>query len=224
MIDIIKKGDFIELEFTARIKDGEVFDTNIESEAKKLNSDIKPKPLIVSVGHALLIKGLDKELEGKQIGKQYEQEFPPEEAFGKRNPQLIKMYPLSQFTAQNINPLRGMQLSLDNQIAHILSSSGGRVLVDFNNPLAGKIVVYKFKPKRKLTSQNEKINALQDFFFKKQFKFKTDKTKKTITFQIPEKQKQLVQFIELLAKPFDEILGMTIASEITKDNPDNKKK
>ena len=63
----IKKNNFIELEFTARIKGGDVFDTNIESEAKKLNSKMKPKPLIISVGHNMLIKGLDKELEGEHV-------------------------------------------------------------------------------------------------------------------------------------------------------------
>jgi len=31
----VKKGDFIELEFTAKIKDGDIFDTNI----KYLRSD-----------------------------------------------------------------------------------------------------------------------------------------------------------------------------------------
>ena len=34
-----KKNDFIEIEFTGKIKDGEVFDSNIPAELKKLNSN-----------------------------------------------------------------------------------------------------------------------------------------------------------------------------------------
>ncbi len=211
----IKKNDFVEIEFTARTKDGKVFDTNIKSEAEKAGLKIKNlKPFVLSVGHHMLIKGLDKELEGKEVGKKYSVELKPEEAFGKRNPEMIKMIPLKKFTEQKINPQRGMQLTIDGIIVKVLSVSGGRVLVDFNNPLAGKNVIYNFKINRKVEDINEKINALQDFFFKKRFKFDVDKNKKIITFKLPQKEKQFENFMKIVAKPFKEILNMEIKAEI----------
>jgi FKBP-type peptidyl-prolyl cis-trans isomerase 2 len=210
MADKINKNDFIELKFTGKIKDGEIFDTNIEEDAKKINMDLKKiKPLLISVGHNMVIKGLDKALEGKELGVSYSLEFNPEQAFGKRESSLIKMIPSKNFTEQKIYPQRGMQLSLDGMLIKIISVSGGRVLVDFNNPLAGRNIIYNFKAERKLADINEKINALQDSFFKKQFKFEIKGG--TINFKVPKK---LASLMELFKKPFEDILNLKISSEI----------
>ena len=140
----VKKNDFIEIEFTGNISNtDEIFDTNIEKDAKKAGMDLKNiKPFILSVGHKMLPNGFDKDLEGKEIEKSYALELKPEDAFGKRNPQMVRMIPTKHFHEQKINPERGMQLSLDGQLVKILSSDRGRTLVDFNNPLAGKNVTY----------------------------------------------------------------------------------
>ena len=37
----VKKGDFVEIEFTAKVKGGDIFDTNIKSEAEKAGLQIK---------------------------------------------------------------------------------------------------------------------------------------------------------------------------------------
>ena len=43
MLDKANKKDFVEIEFIGKtVEDGEVFDTNILAEAKKLNPDSKP--------------------------------------------------------------------------------------------------------------------------------------------------------------------------------------
>lgn len=217
-----KKNDFVELEFVARMKDsGEIFDTNIKSEVEKANLDIKNvKPFILSVGSGMIISGLDKELEGKKIGKNYISEFTPEQAFGKRDPKMVRMVPLGQFTQQKINPQRGMQFNLDGMLARVLSVSGGRVLVDFNNPLSGKTVVYDFKINKKIKEQKDKINALQDFFFRKKFDFSVSNkdNKKTINFKIPQVEKQFQQFIQAMQKPFKDILKMEVFAEVIEDS------
>jgi len=213
----IKKNDFIEIDFTARIKDGEIFDTTIKEDAKKANFEMNGefKPFIFSVGNSMIIPGLDKSLEGKEIGEKLTLEFSPEEAFGNRNPQLVKMIPLRVFTEQKIYPERGMQLTLDSMLVRIVSVTGGRVLADFNNPLAGKNVVYEVSIKRKISDLKEKINAVQDFFFKKIFEFSVDETKKIITFKIPKEQFQMEALIKFYEKPFKDILDFDIKTEMT---------
>lgn len=223
----VKKKDFIEIEFTGKIKDsGEIFDTNIKADAKKANLDLKVeklKPFAMSVGNKMLPVGFDKDLEGKEIGKNYSVEVSQDEAFGKRNPQLIRMVPLKVFHEQKIQPQRGMQLNLGGQLARILSASGGRVLVDFNNPLAGKAVTYQYKILKKITNQDEKINAIQEFLFKKQFSFTTKE--KTITFKLKKEEQQFEKFIEMMAPQFKEIFDMTVKAEISKEKqPENKQK
>ena len=172
MSETIQKNDFIEIEFTGK-SDGKIFDTTNPEEAEEIG--IKEpkniKPLIISVGNQMLLQGLDEFLEGKELNKEYTTDLQPEKAFGKRDPRLIKTYSLPAFKKNNIDPYPGMVLQLDNTIARVLSVSGGRVMVDFNNPLAGKEVSYNFKMKKKITDDKEKINALQDFFFKQKFEF-----------------------------------------------------
>jgi len=186
------KNDFIEIEFTGKAN-GEIFDTTNKQEAKKINLQADVKPIIVSVGNQMLLKGFDELLEGKEIGKKYLIKLEPEKAFGKRNPQLIKTIPMKVFKEKNMNPVPGMTLQMDNYIVKILSVSGGRIIVDFNNPLAGKGVEYAFKILRKIDDIKEKINALQDFFFKQRFNFEL-KDKKVIFSD--EKIKPVIQMFK----------------------------
>ena len=90
---IVQKNDFIELEFVARTKENnEIFDTNIKSEIDKAKLNFEPKPFVIVIGKEMAIKGLDKDLEGKEVGKEYALEIQPENAFGKRNHNLRQNY------------------------------------------------------------------------------------------------------------------------------------
>ncbi len=200
-----KKNDFVEIEFVGRAN-GEIFDTNIKKEAEKINLKIEEKPLIVCIGQGMLVRGFDKELEDKEVGKEYHINLSPEEAFGKRNPSLIKIMPLKVFKEKNIQPAAGLMLNFDGLLAKVITVSGGRVIVDFNNPLSGKEIEYDFKIKRKIQDMKEKINALQDFFFKKRFSFSI-KEKKII---FAEESKP---FLEIFSKKFEEILKKKIEIE-----------
>lgn len=216
---VVQKNDFIEIEFIGKIKDtNEVFDTNSKEEIEKRKLNLKPSTYIICVGKGMSIKGLDKDVEGKEVGKEYSADFQPDDAFGKRNPQMIKMIPIKVFTNQKIMPQRGMQLSLDGTVVKVISVSGGRVLVDFNNPLSGKVVSYNYKIVRKLEDEKEKVNALQDFFFRQRFDFEIKN--REVSFKIEE---QLKKFIEIMAKPFEDILGMKIKTEIVEKKLGEKK-
>ena len=213
----IKKNDFIEIEFTGKISStDEIFDTNIEIDAKKAKLDIKNiKPFILSVGHEMLPKGFDNDLIGKEIGKSYVIDIKPEDAFGKRNPQMVRMIPTKLFHEQKIDPVRGMQITLDGQLVKILSSDRGRTLVDFNNPLAGKEVSYSYKINKIITDQKEKIDAMQEFLLRKTFDFELKENK--VIFKVEE---QFEQFVKILAPKFEEVLNLKVESEIIKEKKD----
>lgn len=208
----IKKNDFVEIEFTGKYNN-QIFDTTKADEAKKvgLQDPNIIKPLIISVGNQMILKGIDEELIDKELNKEYSVYLTPEKAFGKRNPGLVKTYSLSHFKKQNINPYPGLVLQLDNVIARVISVSGGRVTIDFNNPLAGKSVDYKFKIIKKTTDDTEKINALQDFFFKKRFNFEIkekDKNYKKIKFN-----KDAEIFLQIFKNKFKQITGFDFEVE-----------
>jgi FKBP-type peptidyl-prolyl cis-trans isomerase 2 len=215
---IIQKNDFIEIEFTGK-SNNEIFDTTNKEEAKQMGLEADVKPIIVSVGNQMLLKGFDEELQGKETEKKYSIHILPEKAFGKRDPKLIKTIPMKIFKEKNLNPVQGMTLQLDDYVAKVLSVSGGRVIVDFNNPLAGKELDYDFKILRKITDNNEKINALQDFFFKQRFEFNLDKEKKKVIFK-DEKIKPLIQMFN---QKFKDMIGLEFEVEEKSEKTKEKK-
>jgi len=161
----IEKGDFVELKYTG-YANGKLFDSNIPEELKKIDSSIAPKKVIVVVGEEMVVKGLDNALIGKEIGKEYEIIIQPKDGFGERKRDYVKTIPLAAFKEKNVNPYPGMVLTLDNIMVRIITVSGARVVTDFNNPLSGKVLHYKFIITRKVTDEKEKIDALFEGLFK----------------------------------------------------------
>ena len=211
----IKKNDFIEIEFTGKANN-EVFDTTDREEAKKMGIEADVKPLVVSVGNQMLLKAFDDYLEEKETGKKYSLKLSPEKAFGKRNAGLIKTMPIKVFHEKEINPYPGLTLQLDNYIAKILSVSGGRVIVDFNNPLAGKEVEYDFTIKRKIEDDSEKVNALSEFFFKQRFDFEIKEDEKTKTKKVIFKKQELKPFVDVFKQKFKDMTGLDFEVEEAK--------
>ena len=211
----VHKNDFIEIEFTGK-SNNEIFDTTDQEKAKSIGLAIDVKPMIISVGNQMLLKGFDDYLDGKELGKKYSLHLTTDKAFGKRNPTLVKIIPIKVFHAQQMNPVPGMTVQLDQYIAKILSVSGGRVSVDFNNPLAGKEIDYDFTIKRIVEDNNEKVNSLQDFFFKMRFDFEI-KDKKVIF-----KKQDIKPFVDLFKQKFKDMTGLdfeVISKEETSDKP-----
>jgi FKBP-type peptidyl-prolyl cis-trans isomerase SlyD len=199
---MLQKKDFVEIEFTARIKDGEIFDTNNKETAEQLGlKDVHP--LIVCIGEGMIVKGLDSALEGKEIGKEYEIDIAPQDAFGFRDAKLVKIIPHSVFAEKNISIQPGMMFDFDGMIARISSVSGGRVLVDFNNPLAGKNLVYKFRITRKIEDSSEKLETLTQFYLgNAKFEMKDGKTIFSSNFP--------AQIFEAFAKKIKEIMNISV--------------
>ncbi|MCK4553140.1 peptidylprolyl isomerase [Candidatus Pacearchaeota archaeon] len=200
----LKKKDFIEIEFTGKIKNGEIFDSNIKEDIEKVKLNTTPKPLVFCLGEGMFLKGVDDFLIGKEIGK-YTIELSPEKAFGNRESRLVQMIPMKVFQQHKINPVPGVMFNFDNRMAKILTVSGGRVMVDFNNPLAGKDIVYEIKVLRKVEDTNEKIKAFNEFLFRKDFKFKIENKK-----LILEVEKPMLKFVEMFKEKFKEIFNLEL--------------
>ncbi|HHI00798.1 MAG: peptidylprolyl isomerase [Thermotogae bacterium] len=165
----VAKKDVIRLHYTGRIKEtGEIFDTTYEDVAKEAGIYSEkgiygPVPIAVGAGH--VIKGLDEALEGLEVGKKYTIEVPPEKAFGRRDPKLIKTFTIGQFRRQGIYPFPGLDVEIETESGkklkgRVMSVSSGRVRVDFNHPYAGKTVVYEVEVLEKIEDPIEKVKAL----------------------------------------------------------------
>lgn len=160
----IQKSDFILVDYTAKVKEtGEVFDTTSEEIAKE-NKLYKEgeiyEPRLVVVGEGWMLKALDEALLTFKIRKKNSVEIPPENAFGNRDPEKVKLVPLRRLVARGITPKVGAQVEYDKRLATVRIMGSGRVTLDFNPPLAGKTLVYEVSVKKKLKTDEEKISAL----------------------------------------------------------------
>lgn len=189
----IQKSDFILVDYTGKVKEtGEVFDTTSEETAKekKLYKEGEIyEPRLVVVGEGWVLKALDEALLTFKIRKKNESvEIPPENAFGNRDPEKVKLVPLRRLVARGITPKVGAQVEYDKRLATVRTMGSGRVTLDFNPPLAGKTLVYEVAVKKKLKTDEEKISALihrripavED----EKFAFKVGKT--NVTVNMPE--------------------------------------
>lgn len=191
MSEKVKKGDFVELDYTAMIKsNGLVFDTTIEADAKKHNihaKDMSYKPLIIKVGEGQLVKGLDAFIVDKAPGS-HKVELDAENAFGKKNAKLLRLVPLNVFHKSEIQPVPGLEVELDGHRGIVRTISGGRVIVDFNHPLSSQDITYDVVIKGIVTDPKAKVEAALELFripFEK-VHFENGKAEVTFKTKIPE--------------------------------------
>ncbi|MBU0536735.1 MAG: peptidylprolyl isomerase [Nanoarchaeota archaeon] len=159
----VKKGDFVQVQYTGKLDNGTAFDTTSKKEAEKqgiYNPKAKYGPVIICIGENHIVEGLDNALEGKEVGQSYEVKISPEEGFGKKDAKLIQMIATNKFTKEGINPMPGLQVNIDGTMGIIKSVSGGRTLVDFNHPLSGQNVNYEIRIDNIITDDSEKVKAL----------------------------------------------------------------
>ncbi len=189
----LQKGDFILINYTAKVKEtNEVFDTTIEETAKKEHLHKEGEvhePKLVVIGEGWVLKTLDESLSTMKISKAQSIEIPPEKAFGPRDPEKVKRVPLKQLLAKDVhNPTIGMRINYNGKMATIRSIGAGRVLLDFNPPLAGRTLVYDVTVDKKLDTNEEKVVALihRRIPVVEPEKFKFTIQKKTLKIDMPE--------------------------------------
>ena len=154
---------FYRVEYTGKIKrTGDVFDTTDEEVAEEEgihNEKMEYGPRDLT-SEEELIEGVMEQLEEMEEGEEKEFTVPPEKGYGKRDPSKVEMVPKKDFEDTEVTPMPGMQVILDGQPAKIQTVSGGRVRVDFNNPLAGKDLEYKMKVLKVFEKDEEKAKVL----------------------------------------------------------------
>ncbi|NIP66602.1 peptidylprolyl isomerase [Candidatus Bathyarchaeota archaeon] len=189
---VIEKEDFIYVDYTSKVKEtGEVFDTTIKDVAKKeglyKEGEIY-EPKLVVVGEGWVLEALDEKLLDLEVGKPSSVEIPPEKAFGPRDPEKVKLYPVRRLTSQGITPEVGMRVEINGRPATVRTVGSGRVRLDFNPPLAGKTLVYDLTVEKKLKTKKEKMKALVHRRIPAVDieKFSLKMTKKTAKIKVPE--------------------------------------
>lgn len=194
----IKTDDFVEINYTGKLKENNIiFDTTDETLAKENmlhNKSIVYKPVIICVGKHQILKGIDDALIGKEAGSKFTITLGQDEAFGRKDIKNVQLVATNKFTKEKINPMPGLTVNVDGMNGVVKTVAGGRTIVDFNHPLAGKDVVYDIEVVRLVTDQDEKIQSFMDLTMHLGAHVKTldGKTKITLHHQLPKEIHDLI--------------------------------
>jgi FKBP-type peptidyl-prolyl cis-trans isomerase 2 len=175
----------IRLEYKAYLADnGRLYDTTDETVAKEAeiyNEKYAYGPMAYIIGSGKFYPALEEAISKAEVGAETEVLIPAEDAAGARDPKRIEIYPIREFYKQEINPQPGLQVTLGNRTGHIMSVGAGRVKVDFNSPLAGFDLLYKFKVTEVIEDPVKKAKAILEVNFGDsegfEFEFLEDKVK-----------------------------------------------
>lgn len=165
---MIGNNNFVLINFVGRIKaSGKVFDLTDKSIAEKegiAQEGINFGPVLVIPDSNYVLKAVGQSLLNREIGDKYVLEVKAEDAFGKFDPKLVKTLGIGSFKESGVNPAVGDMLMLDNKLATVLSVSGGRVMVSFNNPLAGKDLVYEIEIVKLIQDVKDRCSAIFEHY------------------------------------------------------------
>jgi len=164
----MKKGDWIKVHSLERVKaTGEVFGATREEDAKKhdvYDSKKRYGPSLVILGAGFIIPGVEKHLLQMKVGERKSFDVIPKDAFGMKKRELIRVVPYKKFVEKNITPFPGLPIEIDNRHCKVLSVAGGRVTVDYNHPMAGKVLSYDVEITGLIKTPKERVESLLDYY------------------------------------------------------------
>lgn len=134
----IGQNSTVTLHFALKFENGNIVDSNFDKD-----------PATFTVGDTSLLPGFERTLFGLKEGDERSFQVLPEQAFGTPNEQNVQVMPRSQFDDS---------MELDYGVLVIFKDAAGgempgvikefndqQVTVDFNHPLAGKIITFDVK-------------------------------------------------------------------------------
>ncbi|MCK4732484.1 MAG: peptidylprolyl isomerase [Methanophagales archaeon] len=144
--EVVKAGDYVQVDYVGKLKDGTVFDTSIEKIAKdsgKYNPNRAYQPLGFKVGAGQMIPGFDKGVVGMAVAEKKTLTIPPEDAYGHPREDMLITQPIEDVTKAGITPEVGLSVRTNQGMSGtIIKVTDTEVVVDFNHELAGKTLVF----------------------------------------------------------------------------------
>ncbi len=125
----------VTLHFAIRLENGDLVDS---TEGKA--------PATFCVGDGNLLPGFEQALFGLKAGDKRSLPISPEQGFGQPNPQNVQVMPRSQFTDMPLSEglLIIFQDAAKGELPGVVKAfDESQVTVDFNHPLAGKMLTFE---------------------------------------------------------------------------------
>ena len=130
----INHDTLVTLHFTLKLPNGDVVDTTLDKQ-----------PATFKVGDGSLLPGFEQALFGLKAGDKRSFEIEPERGFGPGNPQNLQNISRDQFDEMELEEglLVIFQDAAGGELPGVVKTIHKTVVeVDFNHPLAGKIITF----------------------------------------------------------------------------------
>ncbi len=144
----VKKGDFLLIDYVAKLEDGTVFDTTSKEKAIEAGIYDKEKgyrPLFFRVDTGQVIKGIDKGVLGMKEGEEKILKIPPEDAYGEYKKYLVQNIPLLRLELETPPEVGKKIITPGGQEVKVLKSTETSATLDFNCEVAGKTLILEVK-------------------------------------------------------------------------------
>lgn len=199
----LKKNDLIEIEYDLYANQ-RLYQTTDAKKGKEFNIKAeKFEPQLMFVGHEFMLKALDDDLLKGSNDKEKILELSVKEAYGPRRKDMIKVFPKSAFDEHKMRPVVGVVYDFNGMFGKVKSIIGGRIMVDFNNPLAGKEIKLVYKVKSKVDDIAKKVSFLLESVLKIPTNmFKVEVKEKDLILKIPEQLHMLKEQINKTIEEF----------------------
>lgn len=133
--------DTVSISYQATLPSGEIIESVPETD-----------PIPLAIGSGRIFKAVEASLIGMEPGQERTVHIQPEDAYGPHHEALVQEVPRDVFGGR-VDPKPGMLLSLNveqdgihRQVpATVLAAGRQTVTVDYNHPLAGRIITYTVK-------------------------------------------------------------------------------
>lgn len=125
----------VTLHFALKLENGDVVDSNFEQQ-----------PATFTVGDGSLLPGFEQALYGLKAGDKRSFEMQPEQGFGQPNPQNLQIISRDQFTDMDLDygVLVIFQDAAKGELPGVIKEFDDKqVTVDFNHPLAGRVITFE---------------------------------------------------------------------------------
>ena len=133
----VSSGKEVSIEFTLRLEDNSVVDTNVGGE-----------PLTYTQGEQQIISGLEGEVEGMAVGETKAVTVPPERGYGVMDAAAFREVSSKRVPegARVVGAkLQGRDRNGQTVYARVAQVKEDTVVLDFNHPLASKTLYFEVK-------------------------------------------------------------------------------
>lgn len=144
----VKKGDYVLIDYTGKFENGTLFETTEKKkaiEAGIYSEEKEYRPLFFVVDAGQVIKGIDIGILGMREGEKKILKISPENAYGEYKKYLVQDIPLSNLELQNPPETGQKIITPGGREVKVLKSTETHTTLDFNDELAGKILILEIK-------------------------------------------------------------------------------